>query len=443
MRSIGLGSAWSRREPRYDRGKEDARLNKRLHEARSGNRPATRYHPDTPRRIVRWCTRCTSPTISAAPLEFDEHGVCTACRTAETKRAIPKSEWDHRRRLLEELTDQSRFRDGSRHDCVIAVSGGKDSYYQVHLIKNELNLNPLLVTYDGNNWTPAGRRNMDRMKEVFGVDHMLISPSVDTLKKVNRLAFKIMGDMNWHSHVGIMTVPMKVAAERGISLVFYGEHGYLDLCGQFSMNDFPEINYRDRQEHFARGYEWTYFVDREGLDSSDLLTWKYPDDKDLFDLDLRGLCLGNYFYWEANEHAKLMIDKFGFEVSDEPFDRTYRTISNLDDMHENGVHDYLKYVKFGYGRATDHTSKDIRAGLMTREEGFDLVRKYDPVRPRDLSRWLEYVGMNEDEFDRIADTFRDPRVWREEDGHWVRDAPWGLDVHTACRDSPHQGTPSG
>jgi hypothetical protein len=120
----------------------------------------------------------------------------------------------------------------------------------------------------------------------------------------------------------------------------------------------------------------------------------------------------------------MVVEKYGFETTDEPFDRTYRRMSNLDDMHENGVHDYMKFIKFGYGRCTDHVCKDIRAGLMSREDGIELVRKMDHVKPRDLKRWLEYTGMKESEFDRIADTFRDPRVWRKENGQWVKDNIW-------------------
>jgi hypothetical protein len=206
--------------------------------------------------------------------------------------------------------------------------------------------------------------------------------------------------------------------------VIWGEHGYLDLCGQFSMDDFPEMSYRDRLEHFARGYEWTYFVGREGLTSQDMISWKYPSDDEIFAIDLRGIYLGNYLYWEANQHIKLVTERYGFEGGTETFERTYRRMSNLDDMHENGVHDYLKYVKFGYGRCTDHVCKDIRAGLMSRAEGIELVRRMDAVKPRDLYRWLDYVGMSEDEFDRVADTFRDPRVWRTENGTWVKDTLW-------------------
>jgi imidazoleglycerol phosphate synthase cyclase subunit len=421
LRSSRLGSRFLTREPAYDIAREDRRINERLRQAQQADYPAARPEAAAKRRTIRWCAECVYPSISAAPMEFDDVGVCTGCQMARVKAGIPMSEWDRRKSLLRDLLEQYRCKDGSRHDCVIAVSGGKDSYFQVHVLKEELGLNPLLVTYDGNNWTDVGWRNMVRMREAFDADHVVVRPSVTTLKKLNRLAFTIMGDMNWHGHVGIMTTPMMVAAERGIPLVFYGEHGYLDLCGQFSMDDFPEVTYRDRLEHFARGYEWTYFVGRENLTAQDMAIWKYPTDQRILDLDLRGIFLGNYVYWEANEHIKLVTERYGFEVSNEPFDRTYRTMSNLDDMHENGAHDYLKYIKFGYGRATDHACKDIRAGIMSRGQAVRTVNHYDPIKPSDLRRWLDYVGMTEGEFDRIADTFRDPRVWRMEDGRWLRD----------------------
>jgi imidazoleglycerol phosphate synthase cyclase subunit len=421
MRPVGLGSRFLNREPEYNCSREDARIQERLRQARAGDYNAAKVRA-TPPQPIRWCSACVYPSISAAPMEFDAHGVCTGCQMALVKEAIPVREWQRRKQLLSDLIEQCRCKDGSRHDVVVAVSGGKDSYFQVHVLKEEFGLNPLLVTYDGNNWTEAGWRNMTRMREVFGVDHILVRPSVSTLKKLNRLAFIIMGDMNWHGHVGIMTAPMKVAVQHRIPLVFYGEHGYLDLCGQFSMDDFPEVTYRDRLEHFARGYEWTYFVGREDITSQEMGIWKYPSDEEILSLDLRGIFLGNYVHWEANEHIKLVTERYGFEISAEPFERTYRTMSNLDDMHENGAHDYLKYIKFGYGRATDHACKDIRAGLMTRERAIALVNHHDPIKPKDLKRWLNYVGMTEEEFDRIADTFRDPRVWRMEDGHWTRDS---------------------
>ena len=163
------------------------------------------------------------------------------------------------------------------------------------------------------------------------------------------------------------------------------------------------------------------FSGLEGLADQDLIPWQYPSDDQLLATGLRQIYLGHYIPWESNSHLKLVVDQYGFQVSEEPFERTYRVGSNLDDMHENGIHDYLKYIKFGYGRCTDHVSKDIRAGIMSRSEGIKLVRDYDHVLPKDLYRWLDYVQMNEEDFHRIADHFRDPRVWSiDESGSFIK-----------------------
>jgi imidazoleglycerol phosphate synthase cyclase subunit len=421
MRTCKLDSKWFSREPIYNFEKRNEKISKTLN-----------YQPDKheikPNVInstnIKWCSKCVAPSISAVPLEFDDEGVCTACQMAERKSNITTQEWEVRKNTLISIVDKYRSKDASRYDCVVGVSGGKDSYFQVHYLKNVLGLNPLLVTYDGNNWLEVGWRNMLKMKEVFNCDHIIYSPQTDLLKKLNRLGFIVMGDMNWHGHMGISTVPMKVAALHKIPLVFYGEHGYTELGGQFSLLDFPEVSYRYRQEHFGRNYEWNYFVGLEDIASKDMIPYKYPTDSEIYSLDLRGLFLGNYIYWDANKHTPLVIEKYGFEVSKEKFDRTYRTMSNLDDMHENGLHDYLKYVKFGYGRCTDHVCKDIREGLLTREEGIALVKKYDHVFPRDIIRWSKYTGISKNEFERIADSFRDPRVWWKEDGKWVKQNIW-------------------
>jgi len=158
-----------------------------------------------------------------------------------------------------------------------------------------------------------------------------------------------------------------------------------------------------------------------------LLWAQYPSDDEIDAVEVRGIYLSNFVDWDANHHANLMIENYGWRPAQQPFERTYRTFSNLDDMHENGIHDYLKFIKIGYGRGTDHACKDIRAGLMTRDEGMEMARRYDHIKPRrDLERWLAYVGMDETEFDTICDTFRDLRVWRVEDGQWVKDTVWGV-----------------
>lgn len=373
---------------------------------------------------VKYCKKCAMPSSSAIPVEFDEEGVCSGCKTSKQKYEV---DWDRRSKQLKTLLEQYKNTDNSNYDCIIPVSGGKDSYYQVHLIKNVYGMNPLLVTYNSNNWTKAGYENLVNMREVFSCDHIFITPSIDVLKRMNRLCFRKMGDMNWHGHCGMYTVPFQIAVKYNISLLFYGEHGFMDIGGMHSYNDYVEFTYRFRHEHALRGYEWSDMLhdEKDPIEEKELLWAKYPSDDEIKNAGIRGIFISNYVKWEPNEHTKLVIEKYGFKVSNEKFDRTYRQMSNLDDMHENGIHDYLKYIKFGYGRCTDHVCKDIRDGKMSREEGIELIKRYDHIKPSDLYRWLDYVNMTEEEFDRIADTFRDPRVWEQlPDGTWVKDNLW-------------------
>lgn len=374
---------------------------------------------------IRYCKKCVSPEIFINSM-LDEDGICAGCRLQEEFDAIPDNFWKERERKFIELLESSRSRSNSGYDCIVPVSGGKDSYYQVHKVL-ELGFRPLLVTYHGNNYLPEGQRNLDRMREKLGVDHLVFGPSVDTLKKLNRKCFKIMGDMNWHAHAGIKIYPMIIAAKFEIPLLIWGEITW-SISGMFSPDDYVEYNKRNVFEHDMRGFKPSDMTGAdEGITEKDLNWLEMPSDSEIERIGIKGIYIGNFFKWDPNVHARHMKDMYGFEFAEKPFERTYRTMSNLDDMHENGIHDYMKYIKFGYGRATDHASKDIRTGYMTRDEGIEMVKKYDHIKPRrDLDRWLGYAGMTEDEFDRIADGFRDPRVWWIENGIWWKDNIWGV-----------------
>lgn len=381
--------------------------------------------------IMKYCSKCVYPGVAATPVTFDEHGVCSGCRVNNQKDNI---EWKVRWEWLKELTDE--YRNDSYYDIVIPVSGGKDSYFQTHIAK-KLGLKPLLVTYHGNNYLPEGEYNLNRMRKVFDCDHIIFKPSEEVLIKMNRIGFKLQGDMNWHNHCGIFSLPIQIAVKFNIPLMMWGEQGFMDLGGMYSYKDMVEFTAKFRLEHSLRGYDWYDFTDdgleklgrpelREGLTEKDLFWAKYPSDEEIDRIGVRGIYLSNFVPWDGRENAKIAKEEYGWKDAQVPFERTYRTFSNLDDMHENGIHDYLKFVKLGYGRATDHAMKDIREGRMTREEGIAMVKKYDHVKPyRDLNRWLEYAGMTEDEFDYICDSFRDPRVWRIENGQWVKDNIWG------------------
>jgi N-acetyl sugar amidotransferase len=369
------------------------------------------------KRNIKYCSKCLYPSFSVN-LAFGRDGVCSACSLQEQMESPNPEFWKAREERWVRLLQESKARSHGGYDCVVPVSGGKDSYYQVTKVL-EYGLKPLLVTYHGNNYLPEGQRNLDRMRDRLGVDHIVFGPSVNVLKSLNRSCFMIMGDMNWHCHAGIKIFPMQVAVRFRIPLVVWGEITW-SIAGMFDLDDYVQYNKRTVFEHDLRGYTIEAIAERtDGVELRDLHWLRMPSDREFEDTGTIGVYIGNFFKWDPNEHTKRMVDQFGFELAAQPFERTYRKMSNLDDMHENGIHDYMKFIKFGYGRATDHASKDIRTGYMTREEGISMVMQYDHVKPRrDLERWLRYVGMTEDEFDIIADGFRDPNVWWVEDGQW-------------------------
>lgn len=376
--------------------------------------------------MMRYCKRCVYPQI-AVNLHVDDDGVCSSCRAFEAAEQMTEARWADRRKRFDKIVEETlRTRSADNYHCLIPVSGGKDSYYQAHVIASEYGLKPLLMTYHGNNYLPEGDYNRDRMRHVFDADHIVYGPSVEVLKKLNRLCFRKMGDMNWHAHCGILTTPIVVAVKFNIPLLIWGEIDW-DISGMYDPDDFVEFSQRSRHEHGLRGFEWYDMVGdpREPLTERDMLWAKYPSDDEIVRVGVRGLYIGNFFKWDPNKHTQLVQDRYGWHPAEKPFERTYRQFSNLDDRYENGIHDLLKFVKFGYGRASDHASKDIRTGYMNRETGVEMVRKYDHVVSSDLYYWLDYVQMTEAEFWAVADTFRDPRVWRIEKDQWVKDTVWG------------------
>lgn len=376
-----------------------------------------------------YCERCVNPQISAVPTNIDRDGICGSCQNADEESRV---DWSNRRRELEQLVDPYRGR--GDYDIVIPVSGGKDSYFQTHYAIEELGLKPLLVTYHGNNYLPEGERNLERMRTAFGCDHVIVRPSVDALIKMNRIGFFLQGDMNWHAHCGIFTVPIRTAVQFRVPLMLWGEHGFSNIGGMYRPGDLIEFTKRDRLEHALRGFDWHDFTNdgldrrgrselKEGLTARDLSWAIYPSDAEIDSVGVRGIYLGNFVPWSGTGNADVAV-RYGWEAASKPFERTYRQISNLDDRYENGAHDYLKFIKFGYGRGTDHAGKDARLGLLTREEAVEMVLKYDHVRPSDISHWCEYVDISESRFNSHLDSLRDPRVWWREGGEWKK---WCID----------------
>src|SRR3989344_6009256 len=375
---------------------------------------------------MEYCKRCCYPANARPSIIFDGEGVCSGCRVTESRHEI---DWEKKEKKLKEILTESREKarkNGSPYDCIVPVSGGKDSLFQVYYLTQVLGFRPLLVAYNHAFNTKRGIRNLTNLVSQFGCNLVRFSSSPEAAKRISRFMLKKVGDVTWHFHAGIMTFPIKAAVMYKIPLILWGEHGFSDLVGMYDQEDMIEFSKKVRQEHSMRGFEPEEILhDPENKDvtAEHLEPFVYPSEEDIERVGVRGIYLGNFIHWDARKQTKLMIEKYNFETAIER-ERTHHLHDKLDDIHANGLHDYLKYLKFGYGRATDDASHDIRHGLMTREEGIEMVKKHDHVRPFDMDLWLNFVGMKEEELLALIDPLRDPKIWEKDaKGEWrVKDS---------------------
>jgi len=370
---------------------------------------------------MEYCTRCLYPLNAKPTIIFDEEdGVCSGCRYHESRESnLANIDWDDREKkfatLCEEAKKMAKDR-GNSYDCIIPVSGGKDSHYQVWLAKEKYGMNPLLVTYNHAFNSPAGNRNLLNLVEKSGCDFVRYTAGLDSVRKLSRHMLHTVGDLTWHYHAGILTLPFRVAVEKNIPLIIWGEHGYAELTGIVSLEDFVEFTKWTRKEHAMRGIEAHELVGQADITEKDIFPYIYPEDKEIERVGVRGIYMSNFFKWDGKTQGEIMMREWNFAPVTYERDRTFNLYSKIED-HANDVHDYLKYLKFGYGRATDDATTEIRHGRMTREEGAELVKRYDSTVPRTLECYCEFMGISVEEFYKIVEPMRDTTIWKKNDSN--------------------------
>jgi len=370
---------------------------------------------------MRYCKKCLYPENAKPTIIFDEEGICSGCRYHETRKD-QDVDWQEReltfREILKEAKQMAKDRENS-HDCIVPVSGGKDSHYQVWLLKEKYNMNPLLVHFNHGFNTQAGLRNLRNLVEKSGCDLITYTAGKTSVKKIARYMLEKVGDITWHYHAGIRTLPFKVAVEKNIPLIVWGEHGFAELTGLVSLKDFVEFTKWSRKEHDMRGIEAEDLIGHNGITNTDIAPYIYPSDEEIETTEVRGIYISNFFEWNAEEHAKLMKKEWGFGYVTYKRERTFNLHSKIED-HANDVHDYLKFLKFGYGRATDDASMEIRHGRLSRKEGIKLVKVYDTNTPSTLEFYCNFLGITMEEFYYYIDSMRDLNVWHKDDqGKWL------------------------
>ena len=366
---------------------------------------------------MNYCKRCLYPDTKPQ-LVFDENGICSACKNHELKEKI---DWKSKEKELKEILEKFRSKN-NYYDCIIPVSGGKDSHFQAYTIKEKFGLNPLVVNFHPLDQTEIGKKNLDNLKKL-GVDCIEFSPNPNVYLKLARFGLKKLGDFQWPEHIGIFTVPVQIAIKYKIPLIIWGENPQFEY-GQ--PTDISTDTILDRKWLEKNG---GYFLDKikpqdmikHGFELNDIQPYLYPSDDEINQVGITGIFLGSYIKWDIFKQLEI-VKTIGFQENDEPKEGTFNRWENLD-VYFTVFHDYFKFLKYGFGRATDHASIEIMHGRISREQGLKLVKQYEGKIPRKyLKKFLEFADMSMDDFIGICNEFTNKEIFKvDENQNIVRD----------------------
>ena len=375
---------------------------------------------------IKYCKKCLFPETKP-DLAFNELGVCSACTAAENKNL--GIDWKKREEDFFKIIEHYRIPKGKvGYDCLIPVSGGKDSTYQVYFMKEICGLNPLCVCFETTNLTELGQKNIDNISKM-GIDLIYFKKNYDVYKKMVVESFKRVGDEMWPNHIGIFTVPVIFAVKFNIPLIIWGENPQQEYGGPNLESVKNNILNRRWLEEFGGllGNRIQDMIGVDGINEKDLTPYFYPTDEEIEKVGVTGLFLGSYFFWDARKQLEI-VKKHGFSVKEDgPVEGTYTNYENLDEkMH--GLHDYLKYVKYGFGRTTDHACIDIRNNRLRREDGIKLVKEFEGKYPHEsINAFIEYSGLEKTEIDKIIDSYTNTLIFKQDDnGNFLRDEKGNL-----------------
>jgi N-acetyl sugar amidotransferase len=369
---------------------------------------------------LRYCKLCLYPETKP-DLWFDDHGVCNACLNFQHRAEV---DWDKRRAEFLSVVDKYRSKDGSNYDCIVPVSGGKDSHYQL-LRLLEAGMTPLCVTATTDDLSPIGRRNIENMKKL-GVDYIEVTTNPVVRRRINKFTLQTIGDISWPEHVTIFTVPVRIAVQHKIPLIVWGENPQHEYGGPAASTTKNVLDRRWLEEFGGLlGLRVSDLVGQVGIERRDLIQYTYPTDADLAQVGVTGIFLGHYFPWDGYRNA-LYAQGYGFETMPQMVEGALANYENLDN-HQMGLHDYFKYLKYGFGRATDIACNHIRRGRLTRRDGLALVQRHDGKFPwtylgKPIADILGEIDMPVEEFVEICDRWTNKKLFKcDNQGNLIKD----------------------
>ena len=341
---------------------------------------------------VQYCIRCCIPATQEG-VKFDEMGICQACQSSEQKIHI---NWVEKEKELRNILKQAKANAGNNYDCIIPISGGKDSTFQLHVLTKVYDMKPLAVTFSHNWFSETGWYNLMNSLEKFNVDHIMFTPNRDLVNRLARRSLDAIGDTCWHCHAGVGAFSTQVAVRFNIPLLIFGE-SIAEASGRSS--------YKNPLMEFNADYLMKVSTKRNPIEmvcdyisEKEMKPFFFPTMEDMEKSGIRLLHLGDFIFWDDERQMEFVRDTYGWKETE--VEGTYKGYKSAECIMP-GMHDFTNYLKRGYGRSTYQASIDVRNGLLTREEGFELSRKYDTEIPESLEYYLKITGMSKEEFYKI------------------------------------------
>lgn len=368
---------------------------------------------------MQYCIRCAYPSNHALGISFDNNGLCSGCNVHEEKDYL---DWKKREESLRFILEQYRAKNSHMHDCIIPVTGGKDSFFIVDLIKNKYNLNPLLVSYNRFYNTKAGIYNLERIRSEIGCDIITMSHNPESVKKLIKYTVKRLGSIHWPFLAGSTVFPVQMAVKKRIPLIIWGSHQGLDQVGMFSHLDDVEMTRRYRKDHDLLQLEPEDILEEiieksdHEINQNDIMPLLYPTDEQLYEGGVRGIYLGNYIPWDTkNQHEKIS-EKYSVYKGQQL--RTFDAYNDIDCRIYSSLHDEIKYRKFGYSKINDHVAREIRFGRISLQEGLKFIQIYQQKKLPNFSWFFNWIGIDEYKFWAYIDSHRSSGVWKKENETW-------------------------
>ena len=344
---------------------------------------------------MKRCTRCVMAETWAG-ITFDEDGVCSICKENEKERKI---NWKERQKTLREILLKYKKRakeTGNKYDCLVGYSGGKDTVYTLWAAIKKYDMTPLVITFDhGFPLSPDAEYNIMEIPKKLDCDHIRFTIGNGLRNALCRRGSEINGDFCWHCHNGVGALPARISKQWDVPLQLWGEpSARYQSFGAYKYEDLEEQD----EEHFKKVFQVGVppeMIKPDNYELRDLLPFQWPKGE----FPLKALYLGNYEPWDQREHVEIITKEVDFRRF--KVEGTYVDWDKVDCPFEP-VRDWQKFMKRGFGRTTFQASKDVREGLISREEALRLVEKHDGKRPNALDVFLKEVEMTEEEFNKIT-----------------------------------------